>query len=73
MERFSICTSVYKNDKPEFVRAALDSMLVSQSVKPSEIVLVQDGPVPEELQEVLRLLHFLHHLLLRHLSKVFFH
>lgn len=51
---FSVCTSVYKNDKPEFVRVALDSMLVNQSVKPSEIVLVQDGPVPEELQQVLQ-------------------
>lgn len=53
MEKFSICTSVYKNDKPEYVRIALDSMLVYQSVKPKEIVLVQDGPVPAELQQVL--------------------
>ena len=50
---FSVCTSVYKNDKPEFVRDALDSMLVHQSVKPDEIVLVQDGPVPEELSLLL--------------------
>lgn len=49
VEAFSIITSVYKNDKPEFVRTALDSMLIHQSVKPSEIVLVQDGPVPSEL------------------------
>lgn len=51
--KFSVCTSVYKNDKPEFVRLALDSMLVHQSVKPDEIVLVQDGPVPEELSLLL--------------------
>lgn len=50
---FSIITSIYKNDKPEFVRVALDSMLVNQSVKPSEIVLVQDGPVPEVLSSLL--------------------
>lgn len=50
---FSVITSVYKNDKPEYVRVALDSMLVNQSVKPSEIVLVQDGPVPKELSVVL--------------------
>ena len=48
-QQFSIITSIYKNDKPEFVRIALDSMLVNQSVKPSEIVLVQDGPVSEGL------------------------
>ena len=53
MEKFSICTSIYKNDKPEFVRVALDSMLVNQSVKPAEVVLVQDGPVPDNLSSLL--------------------
>ena len=53
MKKFSVCTSVYKNDKPKFVREALDSMLVHQSVKPDEIVLVQDGPVPYELSRLL--------------------
>ena len=42
-----------KNDKPDFVRFALDSMLVRQSVKPDEIVLVQDGPVPDSLSSLL--------------------
>ena len=53
MSLFSVITSVYKNDKPEFVRVALDSMLAHQSVKPSEIVLVQDGPVPDGLSSLL--------------------
>lgn len=53
MEYFSVCTSVYKNDRPEYVRVALDSMLVAQSVKPAEIVLVQDGPVPDGLSSLL--------------------
>lgn len=53
MEKFSVCISVYKNDKPEFVRVALNSMLVNQIVKPSEIVLVQDGPVSFELSRLL--------------------
>lgn len=53
MENFSVCTSVYKNDRPEYVRVALDSMLVNQSVKPAEIVLVQDGPVPDSLSSLL--------------------
>lgn len=53
MIKISIISSVYKNDKPEFVKVALDSMLVHQSVKPDEIVLVQDGPVPEALSTVL--------------------
>lgn len=53
MNHFSVITSVYKNDKPEYVRVALDSMLVHQSVNPDEIVLVQDGPVSEELEKLL--------------------
>ena len=53
MNKFSIITSVYKNDKPEHVREALDSMLVEQTTKPSEIVLVRDGQVLEELENLL--------------------
>ena len=53
IQSFSVCTSVYKNDRPEFVKVALDSMLLFQSLKPSEIVLVQDGPVPESLSSLL--------------------
>ena len=53
MAKFSVCTSVYKNDRPEYVRIALDSMLVDQSVKPAEIVLVQDGSVPKSLSTLL--------------------
>lgn len=50
---FSICMSVYKSDNPDYVRMALDSMLVHQSAKPAEIVLVQDGPISEELSKLL--------------------
>ena len=49
----SIITSIYKNDIPEFVRVALDSMLINQTVKPTEIVLVRDGQVPEVLDKLL--------------------
>ena len=49
---FSVVTSIYRNDIPNYVRAALDSMLVTQSVKPNEIVLVQDGPVPYGLSRL---------------------
>lgn len=53
MDKFSVVTSVYRNDKPEFVRVALDSMLVEQTLKPSEIVLVRDGSVPVDLERLL--------------------
>lgn len=54
MEKFSVCISVYKKDRPEYVRTAFDSMLVHQSVKPDEIILVQDGPVPIGLLSLLK-------------------
>lgn len=50
---YTVCTSVYNRDNPEFVKVALDSLLVNQSVRPSEIILVQDGPVPEMLLSLL--------------------
>ena len=61
MENFSVITSVYKNDTPKYVRVALDSMLVNQSVKPTEIVLVRDGLVPDELDALLDEYEALYH------------
>lgn len=51
--KFSVITSIYKNDNPEFVRVALDSMLINQTVRPTEIVLVRDGLVPEVFDKLL--------------------
>ncbi|MBD5163293.1 MAG: glycosyltransferase [Bacteroidales bacterium] len=53
MSKFSVVSSVYRNDKPEFVRRALDSITVLQSRRPDEVVLVVDGPVPDELSVML--------------------
>lgn len=48
---FSVSMCVYGGDNSEWVDAALDS-IVNQSVKPQEIVVVVDGPIPNSLQEV---------------------
>lgn len=50
---FSVAISVYKNDNPEFFDRALESITDSQTIKPSEIVLVVDGPVPNEINSVI--------------------
>lgn len=50
---FSVIMSVYKNDVPEFVSIALDSILEYQTIKPNEVVLVRDGRVPDELDYLL--------------------
>lgn len=51
---FSVAISVYKNDKPEELALALDSITEKQTVKPSQIVLVMDGPVSTALEQVIR-------------------
>lgn len=53
MLSFSIITSIYKNDQPDYVRVALDSMMINQTIKPTEIVLVRDGLVPANLDSLL--------------------
>lgn len=50
---FSVLMSVYKNDKLEFVKTALES-IVNQTRKPNEIVLVVDGPVDTKLVQWLQ-------------------
>lgn len=44
--------SVYKNDKPEDFRTAVHSVYTDQTLKPNEIIIVVDGPIPSQLQEV---------------------
>lgn len=50
---FSVLMSVYKNDKPEELVCALESIWHKQSQKPNEIVIVKDGPVSQEITSVL--------------------
>lgn len=52
MQKFSVLTSVYKNDNPKFVEEALLS-IINNSVKPDEIVMTIDGPVSDEIHKVL--------------------
>lgn len=51
---FSVLLSVYKNDKAVDFRTALDSVTINQTLKPAEVVLVIDGPVPEEINAVVQ-------------------
>lgn len=51
--RYSVLMSVYKNDSPDYLKLALESIYEKQTRKPDEIVVVFDGPIPDELQLVL--------------------
>lgn len=52
---FSVLMSVYKNDKPLFLDLALKSIWDNQTLKPNEIVLVEDGLLNEDLLYVIKL------------------
>lgn len=51
-KNFSVLMSVYKNENPKHFIDSLESV-INQTVKPSEVVLVRDGQVPDELQQVI--------------------
>jgi GT2 family glycosyltransferase len=46
---FTLLVSTYANDDPAFLREAVLSSTTAQTRPPDEVVLVQDGPVPEAL------------------------
>lgn len=45
--------SVYKSDKAAFLDRSLHSVWTQQTLKPNQIVLVEDGWLPDELQAVI--------------------
>lgn len=53
LPKFSVSLSVYKNDNPENFSEAINS-IINQTAKPSEIVLVVDGPIPVTINDVIK-------------------
>lgn len=51
--KYSVLMSVYKNDDPDFLKIALESIYDKQTHKPDEVVVVFDGPLKEQLYNVL--------------------
>lgn len=52
MQKYSVLMSVYVKDKPEYLKLAINSML-NQTVPPDQFVIVIDGPVPENLMNII--------------------
>lgn len=50
---FSVLITVYIADNPIFFEEAMNSIWFTQSLKPSQIVLVQDGPVCTQISNVI--------------------
>ena len=51
--KISVLMSVYKSEKPAYFNRALQSVWDDQVRKPDEVVLVQDGPVGDDLLHVI--------------------
>ena len=51
-ENYSVLMSVYHKEKPEYFRAAIESIL-NQTVKTNDFVIVCDGPLNEGLDNVI--------------------
>ena len=52
-QNFSVSMCVYGKDNPEWFETAVESIL-KQTVIPAEIVLVVDGPIPYELDTIIK-------------------
>lgn len=50
--QFSCLLSIYKYESPLYFKIALDSVF-SQTIQPDEVVLVKDGPLTNELEEII--------------------
>ena len=52
MEKYSVLMSVYYKEKPEYLDLSIKSILC-QTIKPDEFIIVEDGPLTNELNEVI--------------------
>lgn len=52
MNKYSVLMSVYDKEKPEYFRQSIESILI-QTVKADEFVIVCDGPLTRQLEQIL--------------------
>lgn len=52
MWKYSFLMSVYHKEKPDYLELSIKSML-NQTIKPDEIVIVKDGPLTKELDDII--------------------
>ncbi|AOR24752.1 glycosyltransferase [Clostridium taeniosporum] len=50
--KYSVLMSVYKNENPKYFKLSIESM-INQTLKPNEIVIVKDGALTKELNEII--------------------
>ncbi len=52
-KKYSVLLSIYCKDNSEWLKTAIDCML-NQTIKCDEFVIVQDGPITEEVESVIK-------------------
>lgn len=52
--KFSVSMCVYKNDDPNHFQEAIES-IINQTVRPNEVVVVVDGPIPDSIENIVKL------------------
>lgn len=51
--KFSVLISVYYKEIPEYLDLSLESIIDKQILKPNEVVLVKDGPLTKDLDNII--------------------
>lgn len=54
--QFSVAMAIYRNDNPADFVEAVHSIYTGQTVRPEEMIVVIDGPIPEPLEATLQTL-----------------
>lgn len=52
--KFSVLISVYYKENPEYFKIALESCFHKQTLKPNEVIIVKDGPLTDELNNIIK-------------------
>lgn len=52
-EKFSVLMSIYYKEEPKYLEESLKSILIDQTLLPTEIIMVKDGKLTKELENVL--------------------
>src|SRR5690625_7505089 len=51
-KNYSVLMSVYEKEEPQYFRESIESM-VNQTLPPEEIVIVKDGALTRQLEEII--------------------
>lgn len=52
-EKFSVLMSVYFKENPNYLDLSLKSILIDQTILPTEVILIEDGKLTDELDNII--------------------